>query len=162
MITGLSLVCPGARCSLFCSLAHKICWQRAQLTLTIWLGIFYPSSSADDLDVTSVSLAFCSCHSFKWIIRCLNRHVRLFKHARLEGMKHAVPWDFFVCGFILANSIIVQHNHVQFLGMPSSKAQLYTDSFIGKIRTFFRALFFCRASWNHEWSVQKSIISSFL
>ena len=32
--------CPGARCSLFCSRAHKICWQRARFALSILAGYF--------------------------------------------------------------------------------------------------------------------------
>ena len=158
-------VCPGARCSLFCSWAHKICWQKAQFTLLIWLVIFYPSPSAEDLDVTSVPLSFCRCHFFKWIIRCLNRHVKLFKHTRLKSIKHAVPGDFFVCRFILANSFIVWHNHVQSLGMPSSEAQLYTDSFIGKNSTFSPCSVFLPGflkSWKSpECSVQKNHQFSF-
>ena len=34
--------CPGARCSLFCSRAHKICWQRARFALSILAGYFLP------------------------------------------------------------------------------------------------------------------------
>ena len=34
--------CPGAQCSLFCSRAHKICWQRARFALWILAGYFLP------------------------------------------------------------------------------------------------------------------------